>query len=292
MTTSFPSPIVYHSSRTSFLDSITPVILTFNEAPNIERTLRRLNWARRIVVVDSFSTDETLDILRAYSQVEMFQRSFDTHAQQWNYGLAQVETEWVLSLDADYELTNELITEICLINPETTINGYEISFQYCVFGKPLKDTILPPRVALFRKRNATYIDDGHTQLLHVEGEVGKLTGIIRHDDRKSLSRWLWAQDRYAILEAEKLKSTPFAQLGWNDRIRACKVIAPLVVFFYCLIIRRNMLDGKAGWYYAFQRLLAEVILSIRLLEPEKEFHSSSNISFRSKLLYTDNTGGR
>lgn len=255
---------------TSLLESITPVILTFNEAPNIARTLQRLNWAKRIVIVDSFSTDETLDIITAYPQVEVFQRSFDTHAQQWNYGLAQVSTEWVLSLDADYELTEELIIELSQISPDLSIKGYEIGFQYCVFGKPLRRTILPPRVALFRKQSATYIDDGHTQLLRVQGETKTLSGLIRHDDRKSLNRWLWAQDRYAILEAKKLKSIPFSQLGWNDRIRSYKVIAPLIVFFYCLIVRGNLLDGRAGFYYAFQRLLAEVILSIRLLEPEEK----------------------
>lgn len=255
---------------TSLLESITPVILTFNEAPNIARTLQRLNWAKRIVIVDSFSTDETLDIITAYPQVEVFQRSFDTHAQQWNYGLAQVSTEWVLSLDADYELTEELIIELSQLSPDLSIKGYEIGFQYCVFGKPLRRTILPPRVALFRKQSATYIDDGHTQLLRVQGETKTLSGLIRHDDRKSLNRWLWAQDRYAILEAKKLKSIPFSQLGWNDRIRSYKVIAPLIVFFYCLIVRGNLLDGRAGFYYAFQRLLAEVILSIRLLEPEEK----------------------
>lgn len=253
------------SDSTAFLNSVTPVILTFNEAANIRRTLQRLSWANCIIVIDSFSTDETLDILKAYPQVKVFQRSFDTHAQQWNYGLAQVKTEWILSLDADYELTDELIAELAHLSPETAVQGYELGFQYCVFGKSLKGTILPPRVALFRKQSATYIDDGHTQRLQVQGEVSRLSGLIRHDDRKSLSRWLWAQDRYAILEAQKLKSSPFAQLGWSDRIRSFKVIAPLVVFFYCLLIRRNILEGRAGWYYAFQRLFAEVILSLHLL---------------------------
>lgn len=264
-----PSSRSAHSR--SFLDGITPVLLTLNEAPNIERALQQLSWANRIVVIDSFSTDETLEILKAYPQVEVFQRSFDTHAMQWNYGLAQVNTEWVLSLDADYELTDELITEMANLFPETTVNGYEIGFQYCVFGKPLKKTILPPRITLFRHCSAVYIDDGHTQLLQVQGEVKPLTGTIRHDDRKSLNRWLWAQDRYAVLEAKKLQATPFPKLGWSDRIRSYKVIAPFVVFFYCLFVRGNVLEGKAGWYYAFQRLLAEIILSIRLLEPERMF---------------------
>ena len=74
------------------LSTITPLILTYNEAPNIDRTLASLTWASRIVVIDSQSTDATLAILSRYPQVEVFQRPFDTHAQQWNYGLEQVTT--------------------------------------------------------------------------------------------------------------------------------------------------------------------------------------------------------
>ncbi|MGH8650120.1 MAG: glycosyltransferase [Burkholderiales bacterium] len=66
------------------LENITPLILTYNEAPNIERTLRQLTWAKRIVVVDSFSTDETLDILKEFQQVQVYQRKFDTAASQDN----------------------------------------------------------------------------------------------------------------------------------------------------------------------------------------------------------------
>src|SRR5437764_327934 len=79
---------------------------TYNEAPNIGRTLGRLHWAKRIVVVDSMSTDETCQIAKKQAGVAVLQRPFDNHASQWNYGLAQVTTEWVLSLDADYQRTD------------------------------------------------------------------------------------------------------------------------------------------------------------------------------------------
>lgn len=91
---------------------VTPLILTFNEVENLDRVLQRLTWAKRIVVIDSFSTDGTVDILKAYSQVEVYQRSFDTHGTQWNYGLEKIHSDWVLSLDADYVLTEELLDEI------------------------------------------------------------------------------------------------------------------------------------------------------------------------------------
>ncbi|BAZ39810.1 glycosyltransferase [Calothrix sp. NIES-4101] len=253
----------------NILECITPLILTYNEAPNISRTLEQLTWAKRIVVIDSYSTDDTLDILRSYPQVEIFKREFDTHTLQWNYGLEIVKSEWVLSLDADYVLSKELIEEIKCISPQTDIDGYFIRFEYCIFGKPLRGTILPPRQALFRKSKSIYIDDGHTQLLEVRGKQDILKNSIYHDDRKPLSRWLWAQDRYMLIEIKKILETPTQELSLGDKIRKQKYIAPLIIFFYCLILKGGIWDGKAGWYYAYQRMLAEILLSIRLIESEK-----------------------
>ena len=255
------------------LNKITPLILTYNESVNIKRTLAKLSWAKQIVVVDSFSQDGTLEILQSYPSVKVFQRKFDTHANQWNYGLDKIASEWVLSLDSDYILSDELIAEISTISSETPINGYFIPFKYCVFGEPLTGTILPPRQALFRLCKSIYVDDGHTQLLEVEGKSAYLNNYIFHDDRKSLSRWLWAQDRYMVIEAKKLIETPWANLSYGDKIRKLKFAAPLIIFFYCLILKGGIFDGWAGWYYAFQRMLAETLLSIRIIEQERSYRA-------------------
>ena len=248
------------------LKVITPLLLTFNESSNIKRSLKKLFWAKRIVVIDSYSTDNTLEILESYSTVEVLQREFDTHTNQWNYGLEQVNTEWVLSLDADYVLSDHLIKELKGICFDSNTDGYFIPFKYCIFGKPLRGSILPPRQALFRKSKSVYVDDGHTQLLQVAGHCQHLKNHIFHDDRKALSRWLWAQDRYMIIEAKKLVETPVAELSFVDRIRKHKLFAPFIVFFYCLIVKGGIFDGWAGWYYAFQRMLAETLLSLKIIE--------------------------
>ncbi|WP_026733413.1 glycosyltransferase family 2 protein [Fischerella sp. PCC 9605] len=248
------------------LEKVTPLILTYNEAPNIARTLQKLTWAKQIVIIDSYSTDETLEIAASYPQVQIFKRKFDTHATQWNYGLQQITSEWVLSLDADYIVSDKLIAEIKELSPDSQIDGYFARFKYCVFGNPLRGTILPPRQVLFRKDKSIYIDDGHTQLLEVKGQPGMLSSYIYHDDRKSLSRWLWAQDRYSVIEAKKLLETPISEMSWGDRIRKQKILAPFIILFYCLILKGGILDGWRGWYYAFQRVLAEILLAIRLIE--------------------------
>src|SRR5689334_12248300 len=83
---------------------ITPLVITYNEAANVPRCLERLRWARRILVLDSGSTDETLALTRRFPNVDVIQRPFDTFAGQCNYGLSQIDTTWVLSLDCDYVL--------------------------------------------------------------------------------------------------------------------------------------------------------------------------------------------
>jgi glycosyltransferase involved in cell wall biosynthesis len=257
------------------LEEVTPLILTFNESPNIDRTLHHLTWAKRIVVIDSYSTDTTLEILRSYLQVEIFYREFDTFANQCNYGLEQINTEWILSLDADYIVTDELIAEIDALPKDSLLDGYFSRFKYCVFGKPLRGTLLPPREVLFRREKGVYVDDGHAHRLRVNGKSAMFSSYIYHDDHKPLSRWLWAQDRYMIIETKKLLETPDSELTVGDRIRRQKVLAPFVILFYCLILHKGILDGWAGWYYAFQRMLAEILLSIHLIETER-LHKSSN----------------
>lgn len=250
----------------SMLERITPLILTYNEFPNIHRAIEKLTWAKEIIVIDSYSTDKTIEILHSYPQIQVFQRKFDTHATQWNYGLEKIKSSWVLSLDADYIVTDELISEIAVLPIDGEIDGYFTKFKYCIFGKPLRGTILPPRQTLFRKNKAIYIDDGHTQVLQLTGKSAELSTYIHHDDRKPLSRWLWAQDRYMAIEAKKLQETPESELSFSDRIRKQKILAPFIILIYCLILKGGILDGWHGWYYAFQRMLAETLLAIRLFE--------------------------
>jgi len=250
------------------LDQITPVILTCNEEANIDRALERLSWAERIVVVDSYSVDSTLDIASSFSGVEIFQRPFTSHAEQWNFAIEEtsIQTRWILALDADYVLTSQLITELRQLEPEPGIAGYSVSFQYCIFGSPLRGTLYPPVTVLFQRQGASYYQDGHTQRIRVAGKTAALAGTMYHDDRKPLAAWLMAQDRYMSLEAESLADRSLSALPFADQVRRKIVVAPLLVFLYCLLVKRCILDGWPGLYYALQRSVAEIILSLKLIE--------------------------
>lgn len=245
---------------------ITPLILTFNEAPNIGRTLERLTWAKRILVLDSFSTDETETICRRFPQVEFRQRAFDSFAGQCNFGLGLITSEWVLSLDADYVLTDELVKELLVLNGNPEVNGYSACFTYCIYGRPLRASLYPPRTVLYRKNRARYHDEGHGHRVTVQGTVQSLHGNIFHDDRKPLDRWFNEQLNYSAREANWLAVSPTTDLKQADRIRKRIVLAPPMVVAYTLFAKGLVLDGWPGWFYAGQRLLAELLLSLRLLE--------------------------
>src|SRR5579871_3281184 len=98
----------------SAVEKVTPVLLTYNEESNIARTLDSLQWARRIVILDSGSTDRTEQISKNYANVDWRVRQFDCHGSQWRYAIliTGVGTEYVLALDADMELPEEAAAEL------------------------------------------------------------------------------------------------------------------------------------------------------------------------------------
>ena len=257
--------------------STTALVLTYNEEENIGRTLAAASWVPEVVIVDSGSTDRTLEIAKgSHPNVRIATRTFDTHAKQWNFGLEQIRTPWVLTLDADYQLSPELSSEIQNLNPAQELAGYQAMFQYRIYGRSLRASVYPPRVILFRPDRATYFDDGHTQRLRPEGAIKSLSGVVYHDDRKSFSRWLQAQNRYAKLEARHLRTASSEQLNLADRIRLKIFLAPPAMFFYLLFGRGLILDGWPGWFYACQRTIAEFILSMRLLIYRKNLETRNS----------------
>ncbi len=264
------------------LERITPLILTYNEAPNIARTLDRLRWARKIIVLDSFSSDQTLEIAASFPNVQIHQLEFYSHERQWNFGLrhSEIETDWVLALDADYIVPEELLIEIQNLEPQQTLKGYRANVKYCVNGKVLRSGIYPRVTVLYRRESATYRQNGHTQEVVIDGPLANLRSPILHDDRKSLSRWFHSQRLYTELEVAKLLTAESADLSWSDRIRRLRLVAPIAMLFYCLLLRGGLLDGQAGIYYALQRVIAELMLSLQLLDHDLRFGFARNKGLR------------
>lgn len=246
-------------------DRITPVILTRDEAPNIARTLSQLAWAKEVLIVDSFSTDTTVEVARTFPNVRVVQRAFDDLASQSAYGAAQSRTPWILLMDADYFLTDELVQELGALEPPPGVYGYIAAFDYAIGGRRLRASLYPARVLLLHRDHCEVWQDGHAHRVRVHGETGTLRGKVIHDDRKSFRRFVQRQRRYMREEAAKLRAADSRELNLAGRVRKLVIVAPFAVLVHTLFIKRLLLDGLPGLHYTFERVVAELILSREML---------------------------
>lgn len=247
------------------IDRITPLVLTRDEEANIGRTLEQLRWAEDVVVVDSFSSDATVEIARAFPNVRLFQREIDTLADQTAYGILQARTPWVLLLDADYFVPAAFVDELRALEPPHGVRAYRAAFTYAVHGKPLRASLYPPRIVLLRTDSARMWQDGHAHRVRIDGDVGTLRSRIVHDDRKPFRRFVERQRRYMREEAKKIRRADHKMLNTAGRVRKLIVVAPIAVLPYTLFVRGLILDGRAGLWYAWERFVAECMLSWELL---------------------------
>jgi glycosyltransferase involved in cell wall biosynthesis len=256
---------VLHAWINKMLDRITPVLLTYNEEQNIARTLSRVRWAKDVVVVDTGSTDGTLAVLAKFPNTRVFNRRFDTHANQWRFAVeeTQITTDWILRLDADYQITDALIAELALLDPDAPVNGYRIGFNYAIFSRQLLSSLYPPNTILLRRGSFSVWDRGHTEAWEVNGSIGTLSSRIIHDDWKSTGQWVTGQARYMQRELDWLRTGKTGLARW---LRLTPPLMPIAVLLYCLFGKGLLLNGRAGIFYSLQRMVAEGVLSLMVLE--------------------------
>jgi glycosyltransferase involved in cell wall biosynthesis len=263
------------------LDDVTPVLLTHNEVQNIARTLSRLGWAKDIVVVDSGSTDGTLAVLKSHPNVRVFKRSFDSHGNQWRFAVEEtrIATDWILRLDADYQVSDALIAEIAALDPNASISAYRVSFDYAIFSRDLPSSLYPTRPVLLRKGCFSVSDRGHTEAWDINGPVATLSAAIIHDDWKSTRQWLISQAHYMQRELDYYLNSD--KRGFVRWLRLRPPLMPIAIFLYCLFGKGLLFNGRAGIFYALQRMVAEAALSLMVLEEKlrnQAFRSVSNES--------------
>jgi glycosyltransferase involved in cell wall biosynthesis len=260
------------------LRQITPVLLTYNEEVNIERTLSHLTWAEDIVIVDSGSTDGTLAVLAKFPKARVFYRPFDTHANQWRFATdeTQIATDWILRLDADYQLSDALVAELARLDPCAAVSAYRIGFDFAIFSCKLLSSLYPSNTILLRKNRFSIRDVGHTETWDVNGPVATLSGRITHDDWKPTGQWLMSQARYMQREHDCLVVDKAGLARW---LRLRPPLMPIAVFLYCLFGKGLFLNGRAGIFYALQRAVAEAMLSLMVLENKlREAATSSSLN--------------
>lgn len=247
---------------------VTPVVLTANEAPNLARTLDSLEWAERVLVVDSGSSDETESIARSHSNVVFDVRPFQGWQAQWSYALGHpmIKSRWVLALDADMVVPRAFVKEIGKNFVPGGFAGGIVRFDYAVGGRRLLGSLYPADRRVLERGRWRVASRGHAHVFLVDGPVYRFRSRILHDDRKSFERFLVSQERYAMQEAERIAAG--ADLRLRDRLRRRGWLSPWM-FMLAYLKAGGPLRGRAALRYANERAYYETLLALRLLRGDE-----------------------
>ncbi len=228
------------------MESISAVLITINEAENLDRCLRALTWVDEIVVIDGGSTDRTFEIASRYTP-KMSQRVFDNFSNQKNYGIEQAKGDWILSIDADEVVSPQLRDSIRKAAREgSPFNGFCVRRRNYVFGKSLRfgGQGSEKLLRFFRKGRGRFEQPIHEKVA-VNGKVGELKGDLLHYSSSSVEEYLRKLRLYTDLEARWM-----AEKGIRPTL-ADLYLKPKLRFLYFYLLRGGFLDGYEGFLYHF-----------------------------------------
>ena len=261
------------------------VILTYNEEENISACLKSVEWADDVVVVDSFSTDQTCEIARKHG-VRVFQRAFDDFGSQRNFAQNEVDLkyEWVFHLDADERFNEELLLECNRVISENLHSAWFVPNRIIFLGKWIKHcTQYPyPQVRLVKRGEVLFEKAGHGQR-----EIGAKRGVghihVAYDHfnfSKGIDDWVARHNRYSSEEARLTAENnrqPLFECFTRDAMKRNRALKswfvrmpfrPTIKFLYLYFFLGGFLDGIPGWYYCRLQSMYEVMIVTKIKELE------------------------
>ena len=262
------------------------IILTYNEEIDIAGCIESAMVSDEIIVVDSFSSDRTIEIAQQYP-VQIFQHKFESHGKQrtWMLQEISIKYEWVYILEADERMTPELFNECLEAMKSPEYIGYYVAERVIFLGQWIRRSTQYPRyqMRLFRKDKVWFDDYGHTEREVCNGPTSFLKETYPHyTNSKGISRWLDKHNRYSTDEAaETLRQLSEGSINWKDlffgkseieRRRALKDLSlrlpfrPLIRFFYMYFLLGGILDGRAGFSWCVLQAFYEYLILIKVWE--------------------------
>lgn len=246
------------------MPDITVIILTKNEEKNIQKCIQSARQiASRIIVVDSGSTDKTLEIAKKMG-AETFYHDWQGHAKQFNWALdnCNIQTEWVFRLDADERISKSLAAEINQIMKSHTAesaDGYEMRWRIYFMGKWIRHggTHKPYFLRLFRYGKGRVEDQLMDEHIIVDGKVKQLQGDLIHYDYKGLDAWLTKHINYSNLEIQMLEEVKDSggNVGQKNKRKLYYKLPAFVrarfYYWYRYYIQLGFLDGREGQVFLY-----------------------------------------
>ena len=220
------------------------LIITLNEERYIKSLLENIDFADEILVIDSYSTDKTVDIINSFSNVKLIQNKFINYTVQRNFGLDHAKNSWILFIDADEKLTPNLKTEIIkTINDNNSASAYLIyrTFMFKNVKLHFSGWQTDKIFRLFKKSDCKYMEDRmvHEKLI-VNGKIATLKHKIIHYSYTSYEDYKRKMYNYGVLKArEKIKK------GQKPSYLKL-VLHPSYTFLYQYLVRLGFLDGIKG----------------------------------------------
>ncbi|MDU5325880.1 glycosyltransferase family 2 protein [Campylobacter ureolyticus] len=220
-------------------------IITLNEEKHIRRTLESVKNFDEIIVVDSGSSDKTLEIAKEYTK-NIFYKKWEGEGIQKNYALSLCKNEWVLSLDADEEISCELNNEIKNFIMQDNFLALDIKFLEYYMGVVSSNLVKKnTHIRFFKKTNGVYNTKGvHAQITIKDGLVKKSKFCIHHFSDKFIHEFVMKNNNYSTLRANENKNK-----GRKFSLIKLIFIFPLM-FFKFYILRRNIFNGIRGFILA------------------------------------------
>ncbi len=235
---------------------ISVVVITLNEEERLRGCLESVTWADELIVVDAESQDKTVQIAREFTD-HVLTRPWPGFAAQKNFGLEHASGDWILSLDADEEVSRELRDEIQVVLADpTACDGYALPRRNLFLGQWIRHGGVYPdwQLRLFRRGRGRFLEREVHESVQVDGRVGRLNGYLVHRSYRGVADFFERANRYSTLAAAEL-------VRGGARARARELVSrPLGRFLSMYVVKFGFLDGRKGLllaalyaYYVFMR---------------------------------------
>ena len=270
--------------------SIAVVILTFNEEDHVGPAIESVEgWAREIFVVDSFSTDGTVDAALKYASqgVRVVQHAFENYSSQWNWALAHlpITAEWTLKLDADERVPDDFKAEVLgvLGKADPDLDGLYFQRRMIFMNKALRfGGNVRHDLRMWKTGRAHFDGRQINEHAMVDGQTYNLKCLVDHHDTKSITEWWDKHNRYSSLEAlsmideaqfEVIKprflGSPDERMKWMRRMywgHPFRFLSAAILFLYHFVVKLGVLDGSRGFQVAFLRATYFYLTDLKLIE--------------------------